>query len=165
MEIIPQLIKEMNQEAAITRKFLALVPIDKLDYKPHEKSMSLMNLVTHIAELLGWPQLLLSTSELDFAAQPYEPTIIATHEELMNLFEKSLGEGRSALENAKEEDLALIWKLRMGEQVLASWTKYEAIRHSVAQTIHHRAQLGVYFRLLAIPVPATYGPSADDQGF
>lgn len=165
MEIIPLIIKEMEQEAATTRKFMKLVPMDKLDYKPHEKSMSMMNLATHIAELPGWPALILNTSELNFADQPYEPAVVKTTEELENLFEKSYADGIAALKNAQEEDLIPDWSLKMGDQLLAKWSKYEAIRHAIAQQIHHRAQLGVYLRLLNIPIPGSYGPSADEQSF
>lgn len=163
MEIIPLLIKELEQEAATTRKFLELVPMDKLDYKPHEKSMPMMNLAAHIAELPGWASLALNSSELDFAAQPYEPVVVKSTDELLELFEKAQKEGVEALQNAAEADLLPEWTLRMGDTILSKWTKYEVVRHALAQTIHHRAQLGVYLRLLGIPIPGSYGPSADDQ--
>ncbi len=165
MKIIPLLIKEFEQEAQTTRKFLKLVPRDKFVWKPHEKSTNMKNLAVHIAELPMWPAMILSTNELDFASSPYEPTSVSDADELINLFEKSFKKGKQALSDASEEDLKSEWTLRNGEQVLAEWTKYEAIRHSFSQTTHHRAQLGVYFRLLDIPVPASYGPSADDEAF
>lgn len=165
MSIVEKLLEEMESEAATTRKFMALVPEDKFGWKPHEKSMTMMNLATHIAELPGWPALILKTQELNFADQPYEPTIIKTTEELKSIFEKSFADGIDALKKAKDEDLDPDWSLKMGDQLIATWTKYEAIRHSIAQQIHHRAQLGVYLRLLDIPIPGSYGPSADDAGF
>ncbi len=165
MSIIPLVLKEFEQEAQITRKMLQLVPTDKFDWKPHEKSMTMMQLTTHIAELPGWVSMAMHTTEMDFAAQPYTPTLVNSNEELLNLFETGLVSGRTALENAKEEDLWPTWTLRSGEQVFMVLTKYEVIRHSIAQTIHHRAQLGVYLRLLNIPIPGSYGPSADDQNF
>ena len=165
MEIIPLLLKELEREAATTRKFLKLVPMNKLDYKPHEKSMAMMNLATHIAELPGWAKLALESDELDFAKVPYKPAVINSTEELLALFEKSQLEGTQALSVAKEEDLLPNWTLRQGDIIFSTWTKYEVIRHALAQSAHHRAQLGVYLRLLNIPIPGTYGPSADDQGF
>ncbi len=165
MEILPLLLKEMNLEAETTRKMLKLVKPEHFDFKPHEKSMAMKSLAVHIAELPSWPKLGLETDELDFAANAYAPAEVANSEQLMALFEKSYEEGKTALENADEIDLLPAWTLRMGEQVLATFTKYEMIRHSFSQIIHHRAQLGVYLRLLNIPIPGSYGPSADDQSF
>ena len=92
MNIIPLLLKEMEQEAATTRKMLALVQEEKFDWKPHEKSMTMRNLAVHIAELPSWVSLGLNTSELDFAAAAYEPTVINSNEELMQIFEKSFAD-------------------------------------------------------------------------
>jgi uncharacterized damage-inducible protein DinB len=165
MEIIPLLLKEMEQEAATTRKMLQRVPIDNLTWKPHEKSMDMKTLSVHIAELPSWVSMALNTTELDFAAMPYEPTQISSTEELLSLFEKSYESGKSALSAAKEDDLLPSWTLRNGEEIYSVMTKYEVIRHSLQQTTHHRAQLGVYLRLLNIPIPGSYGPSADDMSF
>ncbi len=165
MQIIPLLLKEMDQEAAITRKMLERVPDDKFDWKPHEKSMSMKQLTVHIAELPSWVKMALTTSELDFSKMDYTPTPVSSTQELLSIFEKSFAEGKEALSNAKEEDLLPEWTLRNGEQVYSVMTKYEVIRHSFAQTIHHRAQLGVFLRLLNIPIPGSYGPSADEMNF
>lgn len=165
MEIIPLLLKEIDQEAATTRKFLKLVPADKWDWAPHEKSMKMRSLTVHIAELPSWVQMALNTSELDFAGMDFTPTPVNTNEELLSIFEKSFSEGKAALSAAKEEDLLPEWTLRNGEQVLMVMNRYEVIRHSLAQTTHHRAQLGVYLRLLNIPIPGSYGPSADEMNF
>lgn len=165
MEIVPLLSKEFEEEAANTRKMLAIVPSEKFDWKPHEKSMSLRALSTHIAELPGWVHMSLTTSELDFAIGEYKPVQLASNKALMDLFEKSYQKGKSALQNAKEEDLLPQWTLRNGETIYNVYTKYEVIRHSLAQQIHHRAQLGVFLRLLNIPIPGTYGPSADEMNF
>jgi len=143
---------------------LERVPDDKFDWKPHPKSMTMEQLTGHVAELPSWISLGFRTSELDFAANPYEPTPIRSREELLQLFEKSVQDGRASLENAKEEDLLPTWTLRSGDQIYSVMTKYELVRHAFAQTAHHRAQLGVYLRLLDIPIPGSYGPSAD-EGF
>ncbi len=163
MEIIPLLLKEFSDEANTTRKFLKLVPIDKLDWKPHEKSMTMRSLSVHIAELPGWVDIALKTDGIDFAATPYQPAAVSNSEELLALFEKSYEMGKQALSQAKEEDLTQYWTIRNGEHVLSKMTKYESARHAFSQTIHHRAQLGVYLRLLDIPIPGSYGPSADEQ--
>ncbi|HKK44316.1 MAG TPA: DinB family protein [Balneolaceae bacterium] len=163
MEIIPLLLKEFTQEAEITRKFLKLVPADKFDWKPHEKSMSLKQLSVHIAELPSWTHMALDTDGMDFAESDYTPTPVKNSEELLSLFEDSFEKGKESLKEAGEKDLQPTWTMRNGDQILNRMTKYEVIRHSFSQTTHHRAQLGVYLRLLDIPIPGSYGPSADDQ--
>lgn len=163
--IVALLQKELEQESAATRRMLERIPDDKYDWKPHEKSMSMRQLATHIAELPSWVTLALTTSGLDFAASPYEPTQVTSTSEVLALFEKSLEDGRASLSQATDDALWPDWTLRNGDQVLAKMTKYETIRHAYAQTIHHRAQLGVFLRLLNVPIPGTYGPSADDMNF
>lgn len=165
MNILPLLRDEFEQEAAITRTFLERVPADRFDWKPHEKSMSLKELSVHLAEIPAWAQMALETDELDFESSGYEPTPVSDSNELMALFESSVRKGSEALEEAEEEDLLPDWTMRNGEQVLMTLNKYEVIRHGLNQTTHHRAQLGVCFRLLDIPVPKSYGPTADDQSF
>jgi uncharacterized damage-inducible protein DinB len=165
MQIIPLLLKEMDQEAAITRKMLQRVPDDKFDWKPHEKSMNIHQLTIHIAELPSWVKMALTTSELDFSTMDYTPTPASSARELLEIFEKSYAEGKNSLASASEDDLLPDWTLRNGDQVYGVMSKYEVIRHSFAQTTHHRAQLGVYLRLLNIPIPGSYGPSADEPSF
>src|SRR3954468_16827229 len=165
MQIIPLLSKELDTEAAVTRKMLSRIPDDKYDWKPHEKSMSIRQLAAHIAEIPGWIPLGLNTSELDFAKGDYKPTIVNNTQEVLGIFEQSVASAKSSLENAKEEDLLPTWTMRSGDQVHAVLTKYEVIRHAFAQIIHHRAQLGVFLRLLNVPIPGTYGPSADEMNF
>lgn len=165
MDVLPLLKKEMKQEAVTTRKMLERIPQDKFDYKPHEKSMALKNLAIHIAELPSWVSMGLNTSELDFAKMDYKPTEVSNTGEIVDLFDKSLAEGFAALDKAKEEDLLPTWTMRSGEKIHGVMTKYEVIRHAFAQTTHHRAQLGVYLRLLNVPIPGSYGPSADEPVF
>ncbi|MGF1925903.1 MAG: DinB family protein [Bacteroidia bacterium] len=165
MDIIELLLTEMEREAQVTRKMLALVPEDKFEWTPHEKSMKIKSLATHIAELPSWVKLGLTTEELDFSTAPYHPVPITSTSDLLTLFEKSYQEGRESLGLAKAGDLTGKWVLRNAEDIYATMTKYEIIRHSYSQTTHHRAQLGVYLRLLNIPIPGSYGPSADDPSF
>jgi uncharacterized damage-inducible protein DinB len=107
----------------------------------------------------------LTTSELDFAKNAYQPKPIHNTAELMRYFEESLADGKAHLAAAREEDLLPNWTLRHGDTILSVSTKGEVIRMAFSQIIHHRAQLGVYLRLLDIPIPGSYGPSADEQGF
>lgn len=165
MNIIELLLRELDSEAQTTRKFLALVPFDKAEWAPHEKSMKLMPLSTHIADLPSWISLGLTSDELDFATAPYTPIVVSNNEELLAVFEKSYEDAKTELNNANEEELTKRWVLRNGEQILSDMDKYGIIRIAFSQTTHHRAQLGVYFRLLGIAIPASYGPTADDQRF
>ena len=165
MSIIELLLKEMDQEAATTRNMLSRVPADKSGWKPHERSMAMGPLTVHLAELPSWVSMGLHTSEMDFAAGNYQPTQVADTAALLELFETSLTNGRAALQNASEADLEKTWTMRSGDHIHFVMTKYEVIRHAFAQTIHHRAQLGVYLRLLNIPIPGSYGPSADETNF
>lgn len=157
--------KEMEQEARTTRKMLERVPEDKYDWRPHPKSMTIRQLTTHIAELPAWVSMTLHTDGLNFATSPYEPTSIAHNGELLDLFERSLASGSAGLARASDEDLLPTWTLRQGDQVLSASSRGEVIRMVFCQIVHHRAQLGVYLRLLDIPIPGSYGPSADEQNF
>lgn len=163
MSIIETLLKEMDMEAVTTRKMLERVPNDKYDWKPHEKSMSVRQLATHIAELPGWVTMAITTNGLDFAANPYQQTPINNTSELLEFFQKSLANGREHLAAATEEQLLQEWTLRSGEHILYVANKGETIRMSFSQIVHHRAQLGVYLRLLNVPIPGSYGPSADEH--
>jgi uncharacterized damage-inducible protein DinB len=156
---------ELEHEALTTRKMLAVIPNDKYDWKPHPKSMSIRQLATHIAELPSWIPMTLNTSELDFADNPYNPEIINDTPTLMVYFEKKLVEGRSGLAEAKEAQLDEPWTLRNGKEIYNTSAKAAIIRMSLSQIIHHRAQLGVFLRLLDVAIPGSYGPSADEMNF
>lgn len=165
MKQTEKFLKEIEQEAETTRKMLALVPEDKYGWKPHEKSMDLLRLATHIAELPGWVAMALTTSELDFDNNPYEYPKINNNKDLLNFFEQSLENGRKELLNYDDSELDKDWTMRSGDTIYSVRPKGDVIRMSISQTIHHRAQLGVYLRLLNIPIPGSYGPSADEMNF
>lgn len=162
MKILPLLLREMELEGTTTRKMLQRVPAEKFDFKPHPRSMTLQQLTVHIAELPGWVHMALHTDGIDFENFVYEPTPCRSTAELLSLFESSNETGKAALHKAKEVDLHSVWTMRKGSHVISEMTRYETIRHALAQTIHHRAQLGVYLRLLDVPIPGSYGPSADE---
>ncbi|RAJ08450.1 putative damage-inducible protein DinB [Chitinophaga skermanii] len=162
MTIIQLFQQQLNNEAPTTRKMLALVPMDKLDWNPHPKSMPLGHLARHIAELPSWIEMTIDTNELNFEGMDFKPQPITSSEELTNLFEKSLQQGLDALAKTNEAQLDEIWTLRTGDTIHSAQPKYSVIMMSLSQIIHHRAQLGVYLRLLDIPIPGSYGPSADE---
>lgn len=164
MNRIKMYLKELEQEALTTRKMLKRVPSDKFNWQPHPKSMTIKSLATHIAELPAWVTMTLTTDELDFAAAPYTPKDLNTTEELLAYFEEALADGKSLLTDEYENVLDKPWTLRTGDQIHTTEPKADIIRMSISQIIHHRAQLGVYLRLLNIPIPGSYGPSADEMG-
>lgn len=165
MSIIPMLLKEMEQEAQTTRKMLERIPNDKYQWQPHEKSMTVQRLANHIAELPGWVAMALTTSELDFASNPYVGTTIDNTAELLNYFEETLEKGKSHLAQTNDDELEKDWTLRNGDHIISVSTKAEIIRMAYSQIVHHRAQMGVFLRLLNVPVPPSYGPTADEGSF
>ncbi|MEJ2905306.1 DinB family protein [Pedobacter panaciterrae] len=165
MSRIKMYLKELEQEALTTRKMLQRVPTDKFEWQPHEKSMTIKRLATHIAELPTWITMAIKTDELDFADNPYQPADVNTTEELLAYFESSLADGRSELKEENESLLDKDWTLRNGQQIYSVEPKADVIRMSINQIIHHRAQLGVFLRLLNIPIPGSFGPSADEMDF
>jgi uncharacterized damage-inducible protein DinB len=156
--------QQFIEEGTTTRKMLSRIPEDKFDYKPHEKSMDMKRLTTHIADLPGWIQMTFNADGLDFA-QPYEQPQINSKEDLLNYFEKRYADGLSVLIPENEARLYDPWTLRNGEKIYSSNPRIAVIKMSLSQQIHHRAQLGVYLRLLNIPIPGSYGPSADENAF
>lgn len=155
--------KELQNEAVITRKMLERIPDDKFSWQPHPRSMTIKRLSAHISDLPNWITMALTTDELDFNNNNWqEPDINNTASLLANL-EKAVQSGTNSLQQAKEETLDEPWVLRQGEQIFMTQSKAEVIRMSLNQIVHHRAQLGVYLRLLDIPIPGSYGPSADEQ--
>ena len=162
MTILEFLLQELDQEAKTTRKMLARVPEDKFDWQPHAKSMTLIRLATHVAELPSWIAMTLDEDELDFSINPYKPVEISSTDELLEYFEKTYIEGKANLEKADESQFSKDWTLREGDVIYQITTKLEMLRMTFSQIIHHRAQLGVYLRLLEVPIPGSYGPSADE---
>ena len=157
--------KELEHEAVTTRKMLERIPDDKYDWKPHPKSMNIRQLSTHIAELPTWISMALTTDELDFAANPYEQIQLSNTKDLMKLFEESLENGLSELKQENEDRMEQPWTLRNGDEIYSTTSKAEVLRMTMNQITHHRAQMGVFLRLLDIPIPGSYGPSADDMKF
>jgi uncharacterized damage-inducible protein DinB len=155
--------KQLKEEIIKTRKMLEIVPDGKYDWKPHVKSMSVRSLATHIAELPTWIPLAIETDVLDFATGDYKPTVIDNTKELLKVFDENEKTAFQALSNTTDEFLQNPWTMRNGDQVYFTITKEDVVRMAISQMIHHRAQLGVFLRLLDIPIPGPYGPSADEM--
>ncbi|MDQ2720520.1 MAG: damage-inducible protein DinB [Bacteroidota bacterium] len=165
MNTLDQLKSELEHEYKTTKRFFELYPEDQEDYSIHAKSMKMKQLAAHIAEIFAWPAVILTTDTIDFGKGDYKPTVISGRKDLLATLDKDYESGKKALEKAEGADLEPNWSFSNNGQVLAEWSKYGAIRHALNQITHHRAQLGVSYRLLNIPLPSSYGPSAETQRF
>lgn len=154
--------KQFIDEGATTRKMLAQLPGDQFEFKPHAKSMDMRRLAWHIADLPGWVHLTFTSDGIDFS-ETYDQPQLSTKEDVLQFFEKRYAEGLAVLIPANEARLYDPWTVRDGEKIYSTDPRIEVLRMSLSQQIHHRAQLGVYLRLLNIPIPGSYGPSADEQ--
>ncbi len=168
MSISQAFLAEFNHEATGSRKMLEAVPEDKLDWKPHEKSMTLGRLAGHLAENPMWGCSIMQSTELDFASEEgskMEPFIATSVAELLESFDKGVETCREALDQ-DDEAYSVVWTMRNGEQVMIEMPRVAVVRTWVFNHMyHHRGQLSVYLRLLDVPVPGVYGPTADVEGF
>ena len=154
---------ELKQEMATTRKMLERLPADKLTWKPHEKSMTLERLAGHIVEMIMWTGATLGADELDFAKFDYKPKVYTDAADLVADLDKNTSDAIEVLTNSSDETLAENWTMRNGEQVYFTMPKTLVMRSFVMNhIIHHRGQLSVYMRLLDLPLPSIYGPTADE---
>jgi uncharacterized damage-inducible protein DinB len=166
MKISDALLPEFEQEMAGTRKVLSRCPEDRFEFRPHPKSFTMVSLATHIANMVGWA---VDTIDKDFfdvappGAPPYKEESAKSSSDLMERFDRNVAAARTAISGASDEHLMAMWALKQTGKTLFSMPRIVCIRSFVMNhTIHHRAQLCVYLRLNDIPVPALYGPSADE---
>ena len=163
MTIAGQLSQELQQQAVNTKRLLERIPNDKLTWKPHEKSTQIGRLGMHIAEMPNTITRALETTGIDFAATPFKPVFPNTTAEILETLDKSLAKAVELLDKASDRDMAVIWKATRGDKVIYEMTRAAVVRRTLEHAIHHRGQLTVYLRLLDIPVPGTFGPSADER--
>lgn len=167
MKVSEALLPEFDQEMANTRKVLERVPAAKFSWKPHPKSFDFGALAAHVANMAEWASLTLESDSFDYAppgAPPYETPKFASTQDLVAAFDKSIAQARSALAAADDAKMMAPWTLMAGGKALMTMPRAAVVRTFVMNhIIHHRAQLCVYLRLNDVPVPALYGPSADEQ--
>lgn len=167
MSIAQSLLPELDHEMANTRKVLARLPDDKFAYQPHEKSMTLRQLASHLAHLPTWGVMTLDRPSLDLAPLDGPPLVnvpAETRAEALEKFDTGVAKCRALLAEASDAALMEPWSLLMGGAVALTMPRIAVLRGMVINhMIHHRAQMGLYYRLLDIPVPALYGPSADER--
>jgi uncharacterized damage-inducible protein DinB len=165
MTISEALLADFQAEVGRTRAVLQAVPEDRLDWKPDDKSMSLGRLAGHIAESPAWTHLMME-DETDFSAGDSQPYEAASRSDLMSTFEQHVTSFRQLLAGRDDAFLHGTWTARAGDKVIMSMKRHVAVRSTaIHHTIHHRGQLSVYLRLLGVPVPQTYGPTADNPVF
>lgn len=167
MTIGQSMLTEFDEEMKNTRKVLERVPDDKWGWKPHEKSGTMGWLAGHVGTVPDWITMTINTEELDYApvnGPSYEGPKITSRKELLDAFDKGSAAARAALASVSDEEIGKGWKLLAGGQEIFTLPRVACIRSMcMNHLIHHRAQLTVYFRLVGVPVPGLYGPSADES--
>jgi uncharacterized damage-inducible protein DinB len=161
MSVTQALLPEFDQEMASTRRLLERVPDDKGEWKPHPKSFPLGHLAQLISSMPGWIANTLTQPDLDLAAAPgysFEKT-----EALVERFDKNVRNARAAIQATTDADLEIPWSLKHGDRVLFTASRGSVVRTHISHLSHHRGQLTVYLRLLDIPIPSIYGPTADER--
>jgi uncharacterized damage-inducible protein DinB len=160
--IAESMLPEFDHEMASTRATLERVPDDKFGWKPHDRSYAMGDLATHIATLPNWTVVTIDQDDLDLS-QPFDMPKATNRKELLDIFDKNVAAARAKLHGASDETLMAPWALKSGDQVHFSMPRVAVLRSFVMNhMIHHRAQLGVYLRINDVPLPQTYGPSADE---
>ena len=160
MSIAETLLPEFDEEIKTTRRLLERLPDDRGMWKPHEKSFSLGHLAQLISSMPGWITNALTEDKLDLAGGPgysYEKT-----QAMLDSFDRNVKEARAAIEAASDSDFSEPWSLVMGEKVLMTAPRAVVARQDINHLVHHRGQLSVYLRLLDVPIPSIYGPTADE---
>lgn len=164
MNIIEPMVMELKQEAQTTRRYLERIPHDKLGWKPHAKSMSMGQLASHLCETCMWVGALLDTEELVFDPEQYQPFHAKTRVELLDAFDKNIALALEKMEGQSDEAMMQVWRMRSPDRVFFEMPRMAVLRAMILNhLVHHRGQLSVYLRLNDVTVPATYGPSADEE--
>ncbi|MBI5091198.1 MAG: DinB family protein [Candidatus Hydrogenedentes bacterium] len=164
MRIAASLISELSYESANTRKLLARVPNEHLGWKPHAKSMTLAHLASHVAEIPQYVPPTVTANELVFDPATYKPTICGSAAEILALHDAAVKDAEQALKSVTDAQMMENWTFRTPTETLFTMPRIAVLRSMVLSHIyHHRGQLTVYLRLKDVPLPALYGPSADEQ--
>lgn len=157
---------DLDHEVATTRRVLERAPDEHYGWRPHDRSWTLGELCAHLQNLLFWQRLVLEQDAFDLAANPPPRTVPETREELLRLFDEQKQALDAAIAEIDDDALGRTWTLRRGDKVVFARPRAAVLRGmGISHMVHHRGQLSVYLRLLGVPVPATYGPSADEQAF
>jgi uncharacterized damage-inducible protein DinB len=162
MTISQTLLPEFDNEMKLTRKALERLPDDKLDWKPHAKSMTMGGLAGHLAELPAFSTAILTMEFLDFDKGDYKAAVVKNRADVLELFDKNVLAAREAITGATDDHMGKQWHMIYQQKKMFESFRAAALRSSINHLVHHRGQLTVYLRLNDVPVPAIYGPSADE---
>lgn len=169
MTLTDLFLAELDRELLLTRRALEAVPEGRGDWKPHAKSMPLGRLAGLVAIMPSWLSMMIEQDEFDLVPQPGTKSQFSrelkTRDELVKALEEGIAGAKKAIQGTTEEHLMKPWRLKVGGKVVAEHPRHVMMRESINHLAHHRGQLTVYLRLNDVPVPAIYGPSADDQRF
>ncbi|MEK3913529.1 DinB family protein [Paenibacillus sp. FSL H7-0331] len=158
------IVGDATHELATTRRILERLPEEHMSWKPHEKSMTLGGLATHLINLLNWQIAIFQYTEFDLSTVPLRREPLVKRAEVLEEFDANVGKFEELLAECDEKTLGEEWTLRHGDHIILREPRAMALRtFGLSHMIHHRAQLGVYLRLLDIPVPGIYGPTADEE--
>jgi uncharacterized damage-inducible protein DinB len=164
MKIIDSLRTEFEHEAQTARKHLERLPGDKLGWRPHEKSFTAGGLASHIVDCIHWAEAIFTLDELDFDPATYKPCRASSVADLLSSFDDRVAAGNRALAGAADADLMQPWRFKIMGRVRFEKPRMVVFRDfTLSHLIHHRGQLSVYLRLLNLPVPGSYGPTADEK--
>lgn len=164
MSIAESLLGQLVYEAANTRKVLERLPEAHMTWRPHEKSFSLGDLASHVAETCAWVRPTLEMDELDIASGEYSPKRLIVVADVVALHDASVKDAVQAMQGVTDERMLQLWRLKAGDQVLLELPRAAVVQSMViSHTIHHRGQLTVYLRMKDVPLPGIYGPSADEH--
>ena len=164
MSTINSLITEFENEARTTRKHLERLPNDKLKWQPHQKSFSAAGLASHIVDCIGWADSIFNQDEFDVDPATYKPYQATSTDDLLKTFDDKVRICEQVLANADDAALVQPWRLKMKGKVWFEKPRASVFRDFIlSHIVHHRGQFSVYLRLLDVPVPGSYGPSADEQ--
>lgn len=168
MSLSDHLLKQLDAEIDASRRVLERVPESGFDWRPHEKSWTMKDLATHVAVLVGWGGMILTTDGIDFQSddmKKWAPPTAESVEDILGILESNAQKAREALAGMSDEALEENWVMRAGEHVMASDPRYDTFcRWVLSHQSHHRGQLTVYLRTNDVPLPAIFGPSADEEG-
>lgn len=165
MPLNQALLPEFDHEMATTRRVLERIPEDKLGWKPHDRSMTMGQLATHLAMLPHWSEAIMGQESFDVATSPPTPKL-NSRQEILGAFDQSAAAARKAIAGGSDENMMKPWSLIAGGKTVFSQPRIGVLRGFIMNhTIHHRGQLSVYLRLNNVPVPSIYGPSADEGAF
>jgi uncharacterized damage-inducible protein DinB len=163
MNLIDPILAELAHEGATTRRLLDRLPQERLGWQPHQKSMTLGRLATHIAEIPGWVGSIVEKDEFDVGASGYVPPTVGSVAEIIAMFDKNVATAAEALKRQSNDRLLAKWQLKKNGQLVVEMPRLGMVRSFLMNhLIHHRGQLSVYLRLQNVPLPSIYGPTADE---